>query len=241
MFNDSKYTRWYYLIIAAAKSRPKITGYKERHHIIPKSFGGSNDKSNLVDLTGREHFVCHLLLVKMTTSDCRYKMACAIMRMSKSGDLTSRTYQWVKKEFASLVSERHLGKPLSEEHKRKIAEAGRGRKQNPDWVKQRTTDVWTGRSHSDIAKAKMSKSHKGLIPAPWKNPEEVKHKLREWNAKNKPSLGLKRNESTKQKLSELNAGAANPNYGKRWWNDGKTSKLATSSPGVNWSPGRTIR
>lgn len=40
-------------------------GYTETHHIIPKSFGGSNDKENLVSLTAREHYLAHYLLLKM--------------------------------------------------------------------------------------------------------------------------------------------------------------------------------
>ena len=36
--------------------------YKERHHIIPKCMGGSNDDSNLIDLYAREHFEAHRLL-----------------------------------------------------------------------------------------------------------------------------------------------------------------------------------
>lgn len=40
-------------------------GYTEEHHIIPKSFGGNDDKSNLVMLTAREHYLAHYLLMKM--------------------------------------------------------------------------------------------------------------------------------------------------------------------------------
>ena len=36
--------------------------YKERHHIIPKCMGGTNDKDNLIDLYAREHFEAHRLL-----------------------------------------------------------------------------------------------------------------------------------------------------------------------------------
>ena len=34
----------------------------EEHHIIPKCCYGSNNKSNLVTLTCREHFIAHRLL-----------------------------------------------------------------------------------------------------------------------------------------------------------------------------------
>ena len=36
--------------------------YHERHHIIPKSCGGTNDKNNLIDLFAKEHFIAHKLL-----------------------------------------------------------------------------------------------------------------------------------------------------------------------------------
>ena len=39
--------------------------YSEIHHIIPRSFGGSDNPNNLVRLTAREHFIVHFLLYKM--------------------------------------------------------------------------------------------------------------------------------------------------------------------------------
>ena len=36
--------------------------YCERHHIIPKCMGGTNDENNLIDLFAREHFESHRLL-----------------------------------------------------------------------------------------------------------------------------------------------------------------------------------
>jgi hypothetical protein len=66
----NKYRTWYRSIIHEVFSRSKEDGiYYEKHHIIPKSLGGSNKKPNLVLLTAREHFLCHWLLTKM----CKYK------------------------------------------------------------------------------------------------------------------------------------------------------------------------
>lgn len=39
-------------------------GYKERHHILPRCMGGTNDEENLIDLYAREHFIAHKLLAK---------------------------------------------------------------------------------------------------------------------------------------------------------------------------------
>lgn len=58
------YQKIYNQIVNRARSR-KLEGYVERHHILPKSMGGSNAKENLVDLTAREHFICHVLLAKI--------------------------------------------------------------------------------------------------------------------------------------------------------------------------------
>lgn len=98
MFLDNKYTKWYYNIIETANTRANENlGYIERHHIIPKSLGGSNDKDNLTKLTGREHFVMHRLLTKM----CEHPMharkmknaLCAMMYNSKTRGLNSRQFE----------------------------------------------------------------------------------------------------------------------------------------------------
>lgn len=68
MFINNKYTLWYNSIINLAKSQQRNKDnniYFESHHIIPKCMGGTYGKENLVLLTGREHFICHLLLCKM--------------------------------------------------------------------------------------------------------------------------------------------------------------------------------
>ena len=42
--------------------------YKERHHIVPKCMGGSDDEENLVDLLLREHIIAHKLLADIYPS-----------------------------------------------------------------------------------------------------------------------------------------------------------------------------
>ena len=68
IFINNKYTSVYFQLITRAQSRalPKNT-YKERHHIIPKCMGGSNDTTNITSLTAKEHCVCHRLLPHMVS------------------------------------------------------------------------------------------------------------------------------------------------------------------------------
>ena len=51
-------------LIERAKTR-QLTGYVEKHHVVPKCIGGTDEKSNLVKLTPEEHYVAHQLLVKI--------------------------------------------------------------------------------------------------------------------------------------------------------------------------------
>jgi hypothetical protein len=83
MYLTNKYTHWYYNIINRAQARTN-TGYTEKHHIIPQSLGGTNQPSNLVRLTAREHFICHLLLTKMVVGPNKSKMAQAAWMMASA-------------------------------------------------------------------------------------------------------------------------------------------------------------
>jgi hypothetical protein len=77
-----------------------LDGYYEVHHILPRSLGGSNDESNLVLLTAREHFIAHQLLTKFTTGSARRKMLHALARMAWLKDkrkLKSRQYEVCRK------------------------------------------------------------------------------------------------------------------------------------------------
>jgi hypothetical protein len=104
MFLQNKYTSYYYNIINASKASPS-QGYTEKHHIIPKSLGGSNDPSNLVRLTARQHYVCHLLLTKMLPESQNQKkllhaFSAFLMRASptnKREKITSKQYEMLRK------------------------------------------------------------------------------------------------------------------------------------------------
>jgi len=98
MFIKNKYTRWYFQIIEnASNSTFEIF---EKHHIIPKSIGGSNNLKNIVKVTPRQHFICHWLLTKMTEGDVRKKMTYAFWSMCRSNKSHKRTYSSIQYEIA---------------------------------------------------------------------------------------------------------------------------------------------
>jgi hypothetical protein len=59
------YKKIYDSIINRAINRKTLDKPYDKHHILPASMGGSNNKSNIVKLTLREHFICHMLLAKI--------------------------------------------------------------------------------------------------------------------------------------------------------------------------------
>lgn len=77
----------------------------EKHHIIPKSLGGSNEPTNIVKLTYRQHWLIHYLLIKLTTGDAKRKMCWALHRMTfKREDRYSSKYEITRRIHKKQMS-----------------------------------------------------------------------------------------------------------------------------------------
>jgi len=155
MYLQNKYSKYYFNIINRAKSREIAPNtYTEKHHIIPKSCGGDNSSANLIKLTAREHFICHLLLPKMTEGKVKIKMTHAAWLMcckNQNGmrdyKITSHLYEALRKNHSKIL-EKKIG----------ILNHNYGKK--------------TGRTKDDFTpewKENISKSKKGVIKGE-KNP-----------------------------------------------------------------------
>lgn len=151
---------------AIAQDRAKGCGvYYEQHHIIPRSMGGSNDTTNLVLLTGREHFICHVILSKLypnhNIAHAAFKMAC--VNDGRYGKITSRLYESLRVIHAHRVS-------TDVEARKKKSIAGKGKKQTAEHIAARTAsrkdngNEW----HSDDTLQKISVSRMGQ-PGYWKD------------------------------------------------------------------------
>lgn len=137
MFIDNKYSIWYNDLINSAKLRllPDDT-YTEQHHIIPRSMGGTNEVNNLVRLTAREHFICHLLLTKMVSGDVQRKMIFAFVAMSWTSTNQQR-YKINSRLFNSIKVKR----THSTESKAKMSAKAVGRKSDPAAVEARAAKM----------------------------------------------------------------------------------------------------
>lgn len=156
------YQSHYEKLISKAKSRTELLEYSEKHHIIPKSLGGSNAKSNIVALTGREHFLAHMLLAKIHGKGL-WQAARMMQNKSKVQPermSNSRLYEMARREWAKYASTQ----------------------KRPEHVGEAIRKARTGSKASDETKAKMSAVRKGRPrdgdPTKWKHSEEAKEKMR---------------------------------------------------------------
>lgn len=199
MFLNNKYTKWYYNIVNNAKSR-SLTGYIEHHHIIPESFfinrkrpgnfglleGDPNICNNIVCLTAKEHFICHVLLTKMTEGIFKKKMCYALNAMCNLQNnnqyrYTSPMYEYARKKYST---------------EQRVAIQGEG---NPMFNKV----------HSLETRKKMSKSHVGN--APWNlgktlSDSHKKNISTSLTGENNPMFGKTQSLETRKKISESKMG-----------------------------------
>ena len=153
-----KYKLWYDNLCSSRRylNREKSSGdYYEKHHIIPRSLGGSDEEENLVLLTAREHFIAHLLLTKFTEGKDRSKMVYALWRMVNSQQgkiykINSRLYETIKIELSKVVSKQMKGRVVSAETRAKISMSNSGKNNH-----------MYGKKHSKETVAKMSASSSG--------------------------------------------------------------------------------
>lgn len=229
MFIQNKYFKCYYSIVNRALSRDvSQLGYIEKHHIIPKSLGGNDSKENLVKLTAKEHFICHLLLTKMTENDNRRKMVYAAWRMTiqaKPGQdrhkVSASTYEVIKKQRSEYL--KTLVGPL-----------------NPNFGNK------TGRTSADFTpewRAKISASRLGK--SSWNNgvqrtaEEKAKISATRKERASDPNWNIRPPCSPEkaQKIKEAN-------LGKKWVHNKETKERKYVSPAdfvslctAGWTPG----
>lgn len=137
---------------------------KHMHHIIPKHMGGTDDPSNLIELTVEEHAEAHRLLYEKYG---RVQDRRAWMGLSK---------MMTGEEIINEI----LRAPKSEEHKRKISEAHKG-KPKPWMIGTRNGAGNAGKPKSEEHKKNIALSKTGKTREPFS--EEWKQALKDAKAK----------------------------------------------------------
>ena len=89
--------------ILSARGRFSITdGYKERHHILPRCKGVTNDPLNLIDLTALEHVTAHRLLAQENPTD--FQLVNAYNIMTSTHTVSDEEAALSRELFAGVMS-----------------------------------------------------------------------------------------------------------------------------------------
>lgn len=223
------YQKKYAFIIEKAKSENRVKlrknqkdyVYYEKHHIIPRCLGGTDEKENLILLTAREHFICHKLLTYIYKGN--RKIASALHRMTFGKNkriISSRDYQYaIELIRLTPISEETRkkmighpgwtkGRPLSLEHKKKLSNASSGenngmfgKKHKPESIQKMKNRIFSSKT-----KQKMKDNHANI------------------SGKNNPMFGsrfkwmTKNNKNKRANFNEID------NLLKDGWQFGKTQK-----------------
>lgn len=179
------YIRHYNLLVQKAQKENRVKtkeNYYEKHHIVPKSEGGTDTKENLVLLTAREHFIAHWLLYRdqpniKSRAYAFWKMCTQHNPKQNRYTPSSRIYEEARLGFRKANSKTHKGKTLTEKHRKQISERRKGKATN------------SGYTHTEQTKQRISATKKGAIA---------------WNK------GIPHSETTRQAISKAKKGLENP-------------------------------
>lgn len=127
------YKKHYDLLMEKSKNRV-IEGYMERHHIIPRCLGGSDDPENITMLTPEEHFLAHQLLVKIYPKSSPLIKAALLMTTHNTPKrVNNKLFGWLRRR-ASVVHSQWLEE---NGHPRGML----GKKHNPDNIDNITVGI----------------------------------------------------------------------------------------------------
>ena len=172
--------------------------------------GGIDDFTNIAELTGREHFICHWLLVRIYPENTKLKHAFWRMANSKGKNRyipSSRAYNEAKTLHSDVLSERLSGKKLTEITKDRISKSNMGKRRTDGQRKNISESLkgidngWDGRKHSEDAKEKMANAKIGKLAS-----DETKLKM------SISRKGKKHTEEAKQNMSNRTKGISKKKY-----------------------------
>jgi len=152
--------------------------YTHKHHIIPRHIGGSDDPSNLIELTVEDHAIAHRHLWKMYgRKEDKIAWLCLSKRIDKEDFIRQR---------CSLGG----SKPQTEEAKIKISKSSKARAMRGNYHgeegRRKISEKAKTRKATLQARQNMSKAQKERFKKPIS--EETRKKLslaalRQWNKK----------------------------------------------------------
>ena len=204
--------------------------YHERHHIVPRCMGGTNDENNLIDLFAKEHYEVHRLLALENPDEEGLLYAWWCMSTSTNEytkeryKLTAEEYEEVRTKFAALMSDKMSGdgnkmwsRPWWDENtpqdkidewKANIVEATKKRWQDPEF-KERMCRQRKGTNcgeanpmYGRVVSQETKEKISRTSKERWEDPEYRKKQIESSLGENNPFYGKHHSEETRKIISD---------------------------------------
>ena len=259
IFINNKYTKWYFNIIDNARNNIYLD-YTENHHIIPKcmftcfdslSAINPDDTSNIIRLSAREHFICHILLPNMVESIfLKKKLFHALHAMRRANQsqprhiLSSWEFDYVRRNYST--SRKGVARPQTLAERQKRSNTLMGHKVSNE-TKEKIRKANTGRILSIEHRLKLIEARKNYPP------QSIETRSKRSNT----LMGHKVSNETKEKIRKANTGRkfsteVNISKGDKFRNSMWIVKLDEKPIRINnteldsylslgWKPGRIIK
>jgi hypothetical protein len=213
--------------------------YHERHHIVPRCMGGTDDKENLIDLFAEEHFEAHKLLAFENPGNDKLIYAWWAMshlkdKNQKRVEVSAEDYKEAKSKYQEVCKQRMTGdnnpmfgiSPKERMDENTYAQWRENIIQttNSDEFKKQARDRNIGKKYSDDVNQKKGRSGSKHHMYGKHLSEETKQKLREVNS------GCVLDDETKRKISDAEKGEKNHFYGKHHSEESKM-KISVAKKG----------
>jgi len=200
------YQKIYNNIVNRGKNRV-LTEYKESHHILPRCMGGTDDPHNLVDLTPEEHYVCHLLLVKIHRGHIGLVRAAMFLTASnKDVKRNNKIYGWIKRQYSEYMKGPNNPQKLNPRSGDRHHYFGKGRPPSFEWLTTTGRKILTDKMIGDKNPCAGVK--------PWNHPRATTYTKSVWSKANEIKLIWEENNKPSYcKLYSLVNGKA---VGKDW-------------------------
>ena len=217
------YQRVYNALIEKGKTQVLPGGtYTEKHHILPKSLGGSDKKSNLVRLTARQHYIAHKLLVFIYKKEAdEGKDKTPYYKMLRA--FTAMIYLWG--DLKSNKRAPNICSRMYENWKCDLAQYKRTH--NAQWLKSLSPQERQAHCKKvSLGLKKHFETHPGTFTG----------------RKHKPSTIAKMHET--HLTTDHQQGSKNSQYGKHWWHDpltGESHSFHDNEVPQGWARGRVVQ
>ena len=157
--NNETYIQYIDRILTLRNNKEDNENFQERHHIIPKCMGGSNDEQNLIYLYPQEHYYAHKLLAEENKeiNSLQYAWWCMCStngEPSREAFITPEEYAEARKRVSELVSKNrrginnpNYGKKFTEDHRKKIGASKIGKPRPKEVIEKMS------KNHADVSGA----------------------------------------------------------------------------------------